>query len=302
MSGPTIKSLDWDAFRVILAIDREGSLSSAARDMGVSQATVGRHLKRAEESLNAKLFNRLNNGLFATEAGAIAIEYATRIESEVKSANMKLLGTNDKDGGVIRLSIPLNAMPYGLSTDIQAFVAKHPEIHFEIRASDQPANFMDRDVDVVIRADNNPTSGLWGYRLADIHYSFYGSSGFMDRWQHELANAPLSARLPIIALSYADPAADRDFIMSRYPMARVVAECNGLDSVIPLVCAGVGAGRIARFMAPAYPDLRVILPCSDEDIRSLWVLTHPDYRETRRIRLLMDFLRSRYLARSAEFI
>lgn len=302
MSGPNIKSLDWDAFRVILAIDREGSLSSAARTLGVSQATVGRHLKRAEEALNAKLFHRLSNGLFSTEPGKIAVEYAEKIEAEVSSANMRLSGANDEEGGVIRLSVPLNAMPHGLSSDIQAFMEEHPTVRFEIEASDQPANFLSRDVDAVVRADNNPTSGLWGYRLADIHYSFYGSKEFLETWRPQLEARPCTVPVPVIVLSNSEPSADRDVILGRYPGGRIVAECNGLDSLIPLVRDGLGLGRIARFMAPSYPELEMVLQCSEQHARSLWVLTHPDYRDTRRIRLFMEFVRDRFAARAEKFV
>jgi len=66
-------ALDWDAFRVILAVAEEGNLSAAAIKLNVNQATVGRKLKRVEQNLGVKLFDRMNNGLFPTDSGKAAI-------------------------------------------------------------------------------------------------------------------------------------------------------------------------------------------------------------------------------------
>lgn len=302
LSDTSLQALDWDAFRVILAIYRQGSLSGGARILGVNQATVARHLSRAEATLDAKLFNRLSNGLFPTEAGRVAVSFAVRIEDEVAAANLKLLGANEKEAGNIRFSVPLNAMPFGLASDIEAFLQIHPDVTFDILASDATANFQERKVDVVLRADNNPSSGLWGYRLADIHYSFYASSQFMDKWRVEMKRNPKTVPLPVIVLSNSDPASDRDQIFSKFPNAKVVAKCNGLDTVLPLINNHVGAARIARFMAPSHPNLEMVMECAQEHAKTLWILTHPDYRQTHRVRLFMEFIRDRYSARANQFI
>lgn len=293
--------VDWDAFRVILAIHREGSIIGAARTLGVNQATIGRQLNRAEKELEAKLFYRMNNGLIATSAGEIAINHAASIEEKVANARIKLLGSNEKEQGVIRLSVPHNAMPYGLSNDIKLFREMHPLIDFQINATDSAVNFLDMEVDVVVRADNNPSSGLWGYRLADIQYSFYGSQAFLEKWSDEMEASPETVPLPIVALSNARPNSDREQIMTMFPNAQVVFECNGMDSLIPLVFDGAGLGRIGRFMASYIPGLAPVMDCDTDHKRSLWVLTHQDYRETWRIRVFMEFLRDRFHSRLHEF-
>lgn len=290
-------SLDWDVFRVILAVANSGSLSAAGRQLDIDPATVGRRLARAEAVLGAKLFNRLNNGLFPTKAGETAISYADRISRNVDEVNNKLLGADQHLAGTIRVSIPHNLMQFGLAQDIADFRDTYPEIEFRIETSDSLANFSNRTVDVVIRAENQPTSGLWGYQLTSVNYSFAASEAFLEKWQNQMADDPENVPLPYVALSTSDPAGDEQQLLSMFPNAQKVIVCNGLDSVIPLVAASVGTARIARFMLPTYPGLRKIMDCEDTWNRLLWVLTHPDLRDSRRIRLFMEFLRDRFKER-----
>ena len=293
--------LDWDAFKVILAVSREGSLVGAARVLGVNHATVGRQLKRAEDQLGARLFDRLNTGLYLTSAGETAVEYAERIEQEVESANVRLMGADDSMAGTIRLSVPLNLVAYGLSGDLFEFNKMYPGIYLDVNGTDDPVSFLSRNVDVVIRANNNPSSGLWGFRLATVAYSFYVSQDFWNIWNDRLKRQADKAPLPYIALNDTEPWRDRDQLLKIYPSAVAVAETNGLDSVLPMVRDGIGAGRLARFMGERFDELVPLTRCDDQCNRSLWVLTHPDFRENRRIRTLMEFLRDRFTQRAPQF-
>lgn len=293
--------LEWDAFRVILAISREGSLVGAGRELGITHATVGRQLKRAEDQLGSKLFDRFSNGLFPTPAGETAIRYAERIEAEVESANVRLLGADVSMDGALRISVPLNLVGFGFSQDLAEFQRAYPDIYLRLHASDEPINFQSRNVDVVVRANNNPSSGLWGYRLATISYSFYGSRSFMKTWQSRIESDPRGVRLPYVALNDTEPWRDRDQLLRAYPSAIAVAETNGLDSVLPIVADGVGVGRLAHFMGARNDDLVPMLRCEDRCSRSLWILTHPDFRRTKRIRTFMEFMRDRFAERVKQF-
>ena len=293
--------LDWDAFRVVLAVAREGSLVGAGKSLGINHSTVGRQLTRAEQQLGSRLFDRLSTGLHPTPIGETAIEFAERIEQEVESANLRLLGADASMEGSIRISVPLNLVAYGLSEDLYEFRRLYPDIYLDVNASDENVSFLSRKVDIVIRANNNPSSGLWGYKLATVAYSFYASRKFLKVWRPELEANPKTAALPYVALNDTDPWRDRDQLLKVYPGSVAVAEANGLDTVLPLVCDGVGAGRLGRFMGGRMADLVPICHCDDQCNRTLWVLTHPDFRETRRIRALMTFLRDQFHKRAHLF-
>lgn len=293
--------VDWDAFRVVLAIFRQGSLVGAASELSVSRATASRHLARAEELLGAKLFDRLDTGMFATAAGLIAIRHAEKIEREVFDASRMLTGMDDTEVGTIRISVPLHVLPFGLSDELRQFQLMYPGIDFEIVASDARVDFLDRDIDLVIRVDNNPSAGLWGYKIADIRFAFFGKDALLAEWMEEMRNAPDTSSVPFIASTTSDVSQDRKVFLERFPNARTVAAGNGLDTMIPLLRSGFGFGRLATYVARAFPELARVPGFELQQNRAMWVLTHPDFRRTRRIRLLVEFLNDQFRKRQGEF-
>ena len=291
---------DWDVYRTILAIAREGSLLKASRVLGVNNATAGRHLKQIEDALDAKLFDRMSNGLHPTEAGKAAIETALRIEHEVEASNRILLGTNDAMSGEIRLSVPLNVMPYGLADVLGQFVAQHPDIYLKVNSTDSPVDFLSREVDIVVRASNDLPDGLWRFWMAELSFGFYATSAFLAQWQDQMDAEPETVPLPYIELNDTAPWRDREQLLRVYPNARAVADVNVIDSVLPLVRAGLATGRLGRFIGDYFDDLHCIVPCEPKANRTLWVLTHPDFRGTRKFRTLMEFIRDEFAKRSGQ--
>lgn len=291
--------LDWDAFRIILAIGREGSLSQAGQKLGVSHPTVGRQLKRAEDQLGTKLFDRLSTGLHPTKEGEKAISFGEQIEQTVGRANIELFGVNDVMEGTLRISVPLNTYAYGLSEDLAAFSTIYPDINFHVKTSEEQSSFLNRNVDIVIRAANNPSSGLWGYRLYSASFSFFASREFHDRWAKKIEKDPEGAELPYIVMNDTDPERDSHQLLRQFPRAKPVAETNVLDTVKEMVADGLGAGRLADIMVRKSDEFHQLVACSGAYDRSVWALTHPDFRSTRRIRVFMEFLRDRFAERAA---
>lgn len=292
---------DWDTLRFVLAVSREGTILGAARELGVNVATVSRQIGRAEEALQAKLFDRRHKGLSPTAHGQLAIKVAASIYGDIERLHRQVEGTNQDEAGTIRFSLPLNVMPYGFSGDIRKFKSKHPGVTFEVNATDDQVDFSELEADVVLRVGENPPASLWGYKIATVAVSFFGSQAFMEEWGDRIEKEPDTAPVPFIELSTARPAADREEFLARFPMGQSYASCNGMDSLIPLVRDGVGAGRMMNYMARQYPDLVKIFGCSEQWSRSVWILTHRDYRNTRRIRLFMDFIRDRFEERERNF-
>ena len=288
---------DWDVYRTILAIAREGSLLKASRVLGVNNATAGRHLKQIEDALDAKLFDRMSNGLHPTAAGKVAIETALRIELEVDASNRILLGTNDAMTGDIRLSVPLNVMPYGLAEVLGEFMTQHPNIYLTINGTDENVDFLSREVDIVVRASNDLPDGLWGFQIAELSFGFYATQSFVERWHDQMQEEPECVPLPYVALNDTAPWRDKDQLLRVYPNAKAVADVNVIDSVLPLVRSGVAAGRLGRFIGGQFADLHCILTCEKKANRPLWILTHPDFRSTRRFRTLMDYIRDQFARR-----
>ena len=293
--------IDWDALRIVLAIAREGSLSAAAIALEVNQATVGRHLRRAEVSLETRLFDRFNFGLQPTVAGKKAIEVAKLIELEILNLSLEIVGSDHAETGKIRVSTPLGLMQYGLADDFLTFGQRYPDIDVEISATDSALSFVEREVDVFIRAEDNPSNGLWGFKLAELNFGFYASSMFLKTWQPEMISDPETAEVPFIKRSISSQGDDLEFFRKVFPNAKPVMECEDLDSLVALIKAGVGVGRIPHFIGNSSPNLEAILAPKDSAGITLWILTYPDLKDTKRIRVFMELVKSSFHARRVSF-
>ena len=96
--------MDWDHLRFVLAIARTGTLSAAARRLGVDQTTVARRLKAAETGLAARLFDRIAGGFRPTRAGAAAIARAEAVEHELDALAATVAGGDVEPSGTVRVT------------------------------------------------------------------------------------------------------------------------------------------------------------------------------------------------------
>ena len=97
------ETMNWDDLKVVLAIHRAGSMSKAARVLGIDQSTVTRRIAAIEGELGTVLFVRSNAGLRANDAGRIAIEHALTIEQQAERLADRLPHRNSTPQGMVRL-------------------------------------------------------------------------------------------------------------------------------------------------------------------------------------------------------
>ena len=98
-------AIDWDDFRFVLAIVRGGSVSAAARQLGVDHATVIRRVDRLERHLSAKLFDRRKTGYLLTEAGQRVADSAEAMESPVLAATVGPSDDAFEEGNAVSLAL-----------------------------------------------------------------------------------------------------------------------------------------------------------------------------------------------------
>ena len=171
---------DWDDLRLVLAVSREGTLSGAARKLGVTHSTVFRRLGAIEEQMGARLFERFRDGYMPTPAGETAAASAARLEDEVLALERRLSGQDLRPSGTARITTT-DTLGAILMRHLPAMRASHPEIQFEIAISNAMANLTRREAEIAIRPMLEPPEILVGRRVADIAHAIYGSRAYLSR-------------------------------------------------------------------------------------------------------------------------
>ncbi len=279
---------DWDIFRYLLAIQRHGGLSGAARALGVTHSTVSRQLDRAETLLAAKLFDRFQTGLTPTQAGQAAVARAEAIEADLISLNLEL---TPEDAGPLAITVPPLLMTTHLAADLRDFARDNPQIELSVLSDNRVLDLHRREADLAIRITRTPAESLWGRKLVDQRTGFFAAPEFATA--HATALAGSDDPAPIISFTaWTQPILPE--IAQALPGAHIAAVCDDMPAALGLAASGMAMVRAPFFAGNATPGLELVPTLPRSDYMPIWILTHPDLRRTLKVRRAMRFLSERF--------
>jgi len=265
---------DWDDIRLFLGAARTSTIRGAARDLGITHATVSRRLHALEEKLGAKLFERTIDGHTLTSAGHSIMETAERAEREMATIDRKLFAQDTRMAGVVRLSIHDILFHSLLHTSLKEFQKKHPLIELDINATGRLANLAQREADLVVRATKTPPESAVGRKIAHSPLAVFASKNY-------LKNRPKLDRL--VELTYGPS--------EKPPIpARTVVPVDSAHATARLIADGVGMGTLPCYQGDTFPGLYRVPETDLIPDLDMWMLVHADLRKTPRIRVLLDHL------------
>jgi DNA-binding transcriptional LysR family regulator len=158
--------LDLSDLRIFMRITEAGSVSGAARALGMPKSSVSRSLVRIEAAVGATLIERSTRRLRLTDAGLLLQRHARRIMEEVGEAEDAVAGFVGVPRGTLRVSAPPSYAAGPLAPILPAFLARYPEVRVVLGFDNQPIAQLPDDVDVAIRAGTLPDSDLIARRIA----------------------------------------------------------------------------------------------------------------------------------------
>lgn len=274
---------NWDDLRLFLAVARAGSLSGAARALGVNHSTVFRRIGAFETALGVRLFDRLPNGYSLTAAGEEMRESALRVEEEIATLGRKVTGQDLRLSGTVRITTVDMLALWLLPRHLAEFRSGYPGIEIELVVGNAAVSLSRREADVALRVGNQPPETLVGRRVGRLVFAIYRSAGAPS---HEGASLE---EQPWIGFDTEHAALARRFA-EFLPDVRPVCRVNSVAAAIAAARAGIGLAPLPCGVADLDPDLVRIASLPETFTLDLWLLTHEDLRQTARIRAFMDFL------------
>lgn len=173
-------TLDWSHLQSALAVLRTGSLSAAARELGQSQPTIGRHVHALERKLGIELFTRTGSGLAPTDVGAeLLAEAAGMAEAE---ARLRLAVEGRRDGlkGTVRITASAVVANFLLPEIIARARRELPQIQIELVSSDASENLLFREADIAIRMYRPSQLDVLARHVADVPTGLYAAPKYLD--------------------------------------------------------------------------------------------------------------------------
>lgn len=278
MGSGALDKLVWDDLRFFAEVAQQGSLSAAARALGVDHATVGRRLQRLEAMLCRPLFDRRGGGFDLTADGREVLVHAEAMDKAALAVARFGAGAPALTG-TIRLTATEALASHYLTPLLAEFQTLHPDIDIALLNDDRNLSIARREADLALRLALPADGDLTSRRLTTLGYGLYEAAneqeGPADRY---VGYAEDHDHLP-----------ETGWLRQLAPSGRIVFRSNSLSAQAAAIASGSGRGFLPHYLARGYGTLR-LLPSDSALSRELWLLVHRDLRNVPRIRLLIDFL------------
>ncbi|MDB5526558.1 MAG: putative transcriptional regulator protein LysR family [Rhizobium sp.] len=281
---------NWDFYRSLLAVLEHGSLSAAARELGLTQPTIGRHIEALELLLERQLFSRSPQGLLPTETALALRPFAALLAST--SAALLRASADDRDtvSGTVRISasevIGIEVLPPILSELQDAY----PQLTIELSTTDVIEDILHREADIAIRMAEPTQGALTVRRIGNLPLGLYAHRRYLDRHGRP---ADLEGLADHRMIGYDRESAYTRTMARRFQMFEHMRPTFKADSnlaQLAAIRAGLGIGICQVGLAQDDPNLVRLLPYDFELPLGTWVAMHEDMKSSPRCRVTFDAL------------
>ena len=274
-----------DDLQLIRAIADGGSLSAAARRIGVDHSSAFRRLGALEQSLGSRLFDRARAGYTPTPAGDAALATARHLIDQLDALQTRLAGADMRPFGVVRLTTTDTLVDF-LGPMLAAFRAAHAEITLEMVVSNAFFTLSRRDADVALRPAAEVPEHLVGRRLSTLATGLYGSSAHLKELKRTADVRSLPWVAPDEGLSHL---ASARWIAREVAPERITFRSSSLMGLAMAARHGLGVAALPCYLADRDPRLKRLTGPLREMASAVWLLTHPDLRRVARVRVFVAF-------------
>lgn len=291
----------WDLYRSFLAVLRLGSLSGAARELDLTQPTLGRHIQELETALGQTLFTRSQAGLLPTRAALQLQSHAEAMASAASALLRAASGALDEPEGSIRLTTSEIMGVEVLPPILAAFREAHPKIVIELSLSNTNQDLLRRDADIAVRMARPTQSALLAKRLGSVPVGLFAHRRYLARHGAPKTLEELIAHHTIVGFDQ-DAAAVRSFRQTGLPITRdlFAFRSDSDHAQLAAVRTGFGIGGCHKRVAARDRNLVPVLADAFRFDLEMWLVMHEDLRTSRRVRLLYDHLAEALTAYAGE--
>jgi DNA-binding transcriptional LysR family regulator len=280
----------WDLYRSFLAVLDEGSLSRAARNLGLTQPTLARHVEQLETALGAPLFTRSPRGLLATDAALALAPHARVMQSAAAALKRTASGTTEAVEGVVRITASNVIAVEVLPAMLRDLRTKHPKLTFEVVASNESADLLRREADIAVRMVRPKQTALVAKRAGDVMLGLYAHRDYLA--EHGAPKSLDDARAhTIIGYDSETPSVQMLRVLGLPLQRDQFAYRTDTDILqLNLIRTGAGIGICQIGLAQRDPNLVRLLPKAFAFPLDTWITMHEGLRAVARMRTTFDHL------------
>jgi DNA-binding transcriptional LysR family regulator len=286
---------------VFAKVAAAGSLSAAARALGMSQTMVTKHIAALEARLGAKLFHRTTRRLSITEAGRSYLESSERILAEIEAADAAVAADRVEPRGMLRINAPVSFGTRQIAPLLAEFAARYPRTSVELGLNDRLVDLAEEGWDLAIRIGHLRDSSLIARRIAPCRIVVCAAPSYLKARgipqtvsslaAHNCLGYTLSQRTPV----------DRWIFGARGEVGVRVSgnlRANNGDALLAAALAGQGIIHQPSFIVA--DDLgagRLVALTLDQpnvELGGIYAVFLPDRHPPAKVRAFIDFIAARF--------
>jgi DNA-binding transcriptional LysR family regulator len=282
---------------VFVKIASTGSLSGAARALGLSQTMVTKHLAALEARLGTRLFHRTTRRLAITEAGRRYLESTERLLADFETADAAVAADRIEPRGMLRVNVPLTFGTREIAPRLAAFASLYPKVSVELGLTDRQVDLAEEGWDLAIRAGTLRDSSLMARRLAPCRMIVCAAPSYLavhgtprraaDLAQHNCLGYTLSESAGVAQWQLGGTS------VIEVPVSGNLRANHG-DALLAAALAGQGITYQPTFIAA--DDLRagrllpVTLDLPPSELLAVYAVYLPERTPSAKVRAFIDFL------------
>lgn len=281
---------DWNHVRSFLATAEEGSLSAAARVLGVTQPTLSRQVASLEAELGVTLFERGTRAMTLTTAGLSLIEHVRAMSEAAQRISLAATGQAESIVGRVSITATDLVATHHLPAILRRIADEAPDLVIEVVASNEVRDLTRREADIAVRHAQPEQLDLIAKKVTETEAHFYVSPAFIERYGVPETAEALSASRFIGMV-------DTERMVGYLTAYGLTVSADNFRAVtmngtamVEFVREGLGVGILTAEAARRHPELQRIMPELPPFEIPVWLVTHRELRTSRRIRLVFDIL------------
>ncbi len=292
----TAAPIDWNLLSAFVQLVDASTLSKAARMSGLSQPTLSRQIQQLERQLKLPLFERSARGMQLTEAGLKLVAHAMRMREAADGVARSAQGLEDDLAGSVRISASELTACHILPRILTTLRQRYPAIEFEVVASNEVSNLLNREADIAVRMAPPKQTELVARKVTTLEVGIYAHKRYLRK---QGVPKSLAELLDCDLIGY-----DRDDSLRKGLIAagaaksalRFAFRSDSHEVCWQMVREGFGCGFITAVIAATDANVVRLLPRAAVPSLPIWLTVHREVRSNRRLRIVYDALAAELLA------
>lgn len=292
MADALTEAADWTLIRSFIEVVRAGTLSAAARNLGQTQPTIGRQVRRLEELCGEPLFLRKGRELAPTDRALTLYDAAAHLELEVTALSRAFASPAGDGPGVVRITTAEVFAAEALPKLLAPVLAEQPGLEIEVIATDRIESLVRRDADIAVRFGRPTEPELIGVKVGELPVALYAARGLVADRGEPKALADLADWPWITSRTGTELMEGAAAHGLKVDHGRMRLRTDNAAARVGAIVAGLGAGAMPMVLAHKRPGLMRLLPPLIVHVTPVWLVAHDDLNRSKRLRAVFDCLKT----------